>query len=309
MNKIDEKFQELVTELKRKSKEDIFTNIKDIYSKQTPEVKLALENYFTTFDYWGKLKESEGEYESLYLRATSLKEHVNDYEWLYNRLKDYRSKKLLSAILNNWYHFEIVKQSIETNYNQYWDLDIIKPTNEEVFVDIGAYTGDSILTYIENYGINNYKKIYAYEITPESIEQLKNNTRYYPNIEIRKKAALDKVQKVYMNTNIEGSSANQVSDTGEEILEGTSIDIDILEPVSMIKMDIEGSETKAIIGCQNHIKNTSPKFMLSVYHNYEDLWKIPRMIEDMNPNYQFYLQSFLVFSIGLRSYDKQTTST
>ena len=294
MNKIDEKFQELISDLKRKSKEEIFLYIKDTYIKQSPEVKIALENYFQTFSYWGKLKESNGEYESLYNRAISLKEHVEDYEWLYTKLKDYRSKKLLYAILNNWYHFDTIttKTSLEANYNQYWDLDIIKPTKEEVIVDIGSYVGDSILTYVDNYGINNYEKIYAYEITPESIEVLKNNTRYYHDIEIRKKAVLDRPQKVYMSINEEGSSANQISTIGEEILDGISIDTDIVENVSMIKMDIEGSEAKALIGCQNHIRNTTPKLLLSVYHNHEDLWKIPRLVDDINPNYNFFLRCY-----------------
>lgn len=294
MNRIDEKFQELMTSLKRKTKEEVFLEIKDTYIKQSSEVKMALENYFQTFNYWGKLKEMSGEYESLYNRATSLKEHVEDYEWLYKRLKDYRSKKLLYSILNNWYHFDATttKSSLETNYNQYWDLDIIKPTSEEVIVDIGSYIGDSILTYVENYGVNNYKKIYAYEITPESIEVLKNNTRYYHDVEIRKKAVLDRTQKVYMNINENGSSANQVIDEGDEILDGVSIDTDIVEDVSMIKMDIEGSEAKALIGCQNHIRNTTPKLLLSVYHNHEDLWKIPRLVDDINPNYQFYLRCY-----------------
>ena len=67
---------------------------------------------------------------------------------------------------------------------------------------------------------------------------------------------------------------------------------DIKEPISIIKMDIEGAETKAIIGCQNHIKTDSPKLLISVYHNYEDLWKIPRMIDEMNPDYKFYLRCY-----------------
>ena len=80
MNRIDEKFQELMTSIKRKTKEEVFLEIKDTYIKQSPEVKIGLENYFQTFNYWGNLKESSGEYESLYNRAISLKEHVEDYE-------------------------------------------------------------------------------------------------------------------------------------------------------------------------------------------------------------------------------------
>ncbi len=294
MNRIDKEFKELAVEITRKSKEEIFNKIKDMYTIRPIEVKQSLENYFKTFQYWGKLEEKTGEYQSLYLRATSLKEHIEDYAWLYNRLEDYRSKKLLFAILKNWYCFDTVETSIslEKNYNQYWDLDIIKPTPNEVIVDIGAYTGDTILTYIKNYGIDSYKKIYSYEITPESIELLKNNTRYYPNIEIRKKAVIDYPKKVFMNINKEGASANQIAEEGEEIIEGISIDNDIEEKISMIKMDIEGGETKAILGCSKHIKNDMPKLLISVYHNYEDLWKIPRMIDEMNSNYSFYLRCY-----------------
>ena len=294
MNQIDQKFKELVVEISRKKKEEIFNKIKETYNNQHPDVKTALENYFKTFNYWGKLEERKGEYESLYLRASSLKDHIEDYVWLYNKLEDYRSKKLLYAILNNWYNFDTIttQTSLERNYEQYWDLDIIKPSSDEVIVDIGAYVGDSILTYIRNYGLGQYKKIYAYEITPESIELLKNNTRYYPNIEIRKKAVLETSRKVYMNINEEGPSANQIAEDGEEILEGVKIDDDIIEPISMIKMDIEGAEAKAIVGSQHHIKENSPKLLLSVYHNYEDLWKIPRMIDELNENYKFYLRCY-----------------
>ena len=294
MNQIDQKFKELVVEISRKKKEEIFNKIKETYNNQHPDIKTALENYFKTFNYWGKLEERKGEYETLYLRACSLKEHIEDYIWLYNKLEDYRSKKLLYAILNNWYDFDIVttKTSLERNYEQYWDLDIIKPSSNEIIVDIGAYVGDSILSYIRNYGLGQYKKIYAYEITPESIELLKNNTRYYPNIEIRKKAVLETSRKVYMNINQESSSANQIAEEGEEILDGVKIDDDIIEPISMIKMDIEEAEVKAIIGCQQQIKENTPKLLLSVYHNYEDLWKIPRMIDELNGNYKFYLRCY-----------------
>ena len=44
MNQIDAKFQELLLELNRKSKQEVFNKIKENYSKQTPDIKLALEN-------------------------------------------------------------------------------------------------------------------------------------------------------------------------------------------------------------------------------------------------------------------------
>ena len=55
MNRIDKKFQELVVEITRKSKEEIYNQIKETYTMSPIEVKTALENYFKTFAYWGKL--------------------------------------------------------------------------------------------------------------------------------------------------------------------------------------------------------------------------------------------------------------
>ena len=57
-------------------------------------------------------------------------------------------------------------------------------------------------------------------------------------------------------------------------------------------MDIEGGEAKALLGAKEHIKEFSPKLLISVYHGYEDLWKIPRMIDEMNPNYTYYLRCY-----------------
>ena len=70
-----------------------------------------------------------------------------------------------------------------------------------------------------------------------------------------------------------------------------TLDEDIKEKITTLKMDIEGFEQKAILGATNHIKNDKPKLLLSVYHNNEDLWKIPRMIEEICPGYKFYLRN------------------
>ena len=60
----------------------------------------------------------------------------------------------------------------------------------------------------------------------------------------------------------------------------------------MIKMDIEGYEQKALIGCKKHIKEEHPNLLISVYHNHEDLWKIPKMIDDMYHDYDYYLRCY-----------------
>ena len=106
MNSVDIKFNSLIEEIKNKSLEEIYNNIRMKFDMISPNIKNSLEDYFKKFPYWGKLNQNEGDYEELYNRAKSLKEHVDDYNWLYNHLEDYRSKKVLFAILNNWYEFD-----------------------------------------------------------------------------------------------------------------------------------------------------------------------------------------------------------
>ena len=294
MNIIDKNFYQLVDNIKKQTLEEIYQIIKNNYQKLNPNIQISLENFLNKFLYWGTLKKDEENYEELYNRAQSLKEHIDDYIWLYNKLNDYRSRKLLFAILNNWYNFdfETLKTSNETNYPHYFDLDIIKCNQEEIIVDLGSYTGDTITDYLKYYGTNNYEKIYCYEITDHIFNILKNNLSYYKNIEFRKKAVLDKTQKVYISKNKLDNSANKISTGGDTPIDAVSLDEDIKEKISLIKMDIEGSETKALTGCKNHIINEQPKLLISVYHNHEDLWKIPKMIDNLYDNYNFYLRYY-----------------
>lgn len=292
MNIIDKKFNRLIKNIKEQNLEEIYNYIRTKFLSVQPSIQDSLEDYFTKFSYWGKLNRKENNYEEIYNRAKSLKENIDDYVWFYNKLEDYRSKKLLFAILNNWYNydFETLKTSIEKNYNHYFDLDLVKCDENEIIVDLGAYTGDTIIDYLNTY--IDYKKIYCYEITDESFEILKNNLSYYHNIEFRKKAVSDKEGQLYINKSSVDNSANTVSDEGITNIETVTIDNDVKEPITLIKMDIEGSEQKAIMGCVNHIINDHPKLLVSVYHNHEDLIKIPKMINNMSKNYKYYLRYY-----------------
>lgn len=294
MYTIDKKFIDLISLIKNQSLEEVYNHIKECFDKIHPSIQASLEDYFKKFDYWGKLIISENNYEELYNRAESLKNHIDDYIFLYDKLEDYRSKKLLFAILNNWYNFdfETLKTSSETNYLHYFDIDLIKCDSNEVIVDLGAYIGDTIIDYLNTYGTNNYKKIYCYEITDESFENLKNNLAYYPNIEFIKKAAGNEIGNIYINKSSVDNSANTISDKGEISIPVTTLDKDIKGQITMIKMDIEGSEQKALGGCRQHIVNEHPKLLISVYHNHEDLWKIPKMINEMSNDYKFHLRYY-----------------
>lgn len=294
MNSIDKTFYKEVKEIESLFKEELFLKIKTSYNVLSKEIKNSLENYFSTFDYWGRLNEKQSVYEEIQNRTDSLFHHIQDFVWLYEHLQDYRSKKVLLAILTNYYKYDFTTlfECRENNFLPYFDVDIVKCSNQEIIVDLGAYTGDTIIDYLTTYGTETYKKIICYEITENTFTTLQNNLSYYQNIDCRRKGISNKKEMLYIDNNNLDASANTLINHGTNEVEVTTIDEDIYEPVTMIKMDIEGSEQKAIEGASKTIQKYHPKLLISVYHNHEDIWKIPKMIEQIAPGYKFYLRYY-----------------
>jgi len=294
MNRVDYHFTSFVEQIRKSSKEEIYTHIRNRFFEIPIEIRESLEDYFSKFPYWGKLKTKDGIFEELYLRVISIKDHLDDFIFLYDHLEDYRSKNVLYAILNNWYDFDFqtLRECQESNYSHYFDLDVIQADKDEVFVDLGAYTGDTILDYLNQYGSNQYQKIYCYEITESSFEVLKNSLSSYPNISFRRKAVTNQRGMLSFQKSIVDDSANMVKESGEEEIEATILDEDINEKITMIKMDIEGSEEKAILGAKKHITEEHPKLLISVYHNHDDIWKIPKILKEMWSGYRFRLRYY-----------------
>lgn len=291
MNYVDKNFNWLVNEIENKSFDEIFEHIKNKFNSLPIPTKNSIQKFLNDFSYWGKLDYENNEYEEITNKTISLKEHIDDYKWLYNNLVDYRSKKLLFSILYNWYDYDFnnLKDLMDNTYCHYFDLDILKCENE-TFVDIGSYIGDTTIDFINSY--QNYNKIYCYEMTDDIFDTLLKNTSKYPNVECKKKAISDKSEILKFNFSNIDASANKIEENGNTLIEAVSLDDDIKEKVTLIKMDIEGYEQKAIIGAKKHIKEDHPKLLISVYHNHEDLWKIPKMIEEISPGYKFYLRYY-----------------
>ena len=296
MNGVDRKFWNLVREIHSLDPKELYHRIRKSFEGVPAATQLSCMNFFNQFGYWGRLDIDNGVYEEIELKQKALSEHIDDFIWVYEHLVDFRSKKTLYAILNNWYcyDFSSTTRTREYLFDDYFDLDLVKCDHNEVIVDLGAYTGDTALSYIENYGEDCYKRIYCYEITPATFAILQRNLAKYRDIECRMKGVGDSEGKMLLRDNgTSMASANGLcvcdEQAGEEVVV-TTLDIDITEPITLIKADVEGYEQKALIGARNHIANDHPKLLISVYHNNEDLWQIPRMIYDISDEYRFHLR-------------------
>ena len=62
--------------------------------------------------------------------------------------------------------------------------------------------------------------------------------------------------------------------------------------VSMIKMDIEGSELEALHGTKRIIDRDHPVLAISIYHKLEDVFSIPQYILVVYSGYKFYIRHY-----------------
>ena len=245
-------------------------------------------DYWEKYPLWGKDKD-----EVVDNLSAAFSSHGADFRWLFDRLGDEQSRRILTAVVRSWRFFEIepLGQVIDQTYDDYFDLSLLHCDESEVVADLGAFTGDTFSSYVKNYGSMAYRRYYAYEITKNSFDALEKVTAPYPRVVLRRKGAGDGSGVMALDVGAD-ASANTLT-TGEnaaETVEIVALDDDITEPLTLIKMDIEGAEQSALRGCTRHIREDRPKLALSVYHNFEDLWKLPRMIEEMAPGYRFYLR-------------------
>lgn len=233
---------------------------------------LTLQHKFTFLQ--GSIDDQKNDFSLLRHHIDVLAMEIENYKWLYERLADNRSKIILNGIIRYWIEFNVnqLRAMRETIYQPYQDLDIVFGNEMDVVVDVGAAKGDFTLDYIHNFGI--CKKMYAYESDPEVHRMLMRDMFIYPNVVTAAKKL--------------GAEQNP-ADMGQAVF---TLDAEIKEPITILKIDLQGQEKEALIGAAQHIKMDKPKLILPVCYQPERIFELPCMIHEMREDYKFYLRYY-----------------
>lgn len=172
------------------------------------------------------------------------------------------------------------------NYYQYFQDDYYSVSDNEVYVDCGAFDGDSINQFFE-FTKGKYKKIIGLEPDKISFRKLCEATKDHHDVELI--CCATGKENTQMNFFSEGTLGSTFSESGDgELTDVKKLD-DLLygENVTLIKMDIEGSELDSLIGAENIIKKNKPKLAICIYHKIEDIKTIPQYLHSIVPEYRF----------------------
>ena len=211
----------------------------------------------------------------------------------YDILADKKSKDIFKAILTRIFNFHD-NQFVMTGFAErdlYFSSEIIKMTDNEHFIDAGAYTGDTLEHFLK---ITNHKfDLYtAFELDEKTFNKLKSNV---DQLHCKKKINLINMGLWNESTEVAFSSGGLGSTIGRGSFTAKTTTLDEAcqqEEVTFIKMDVEGAELNALKGCANIIRQQAPKLAISLYHKIEDLWEIPIYIKSLNPDYKIYLRHY-----------------
>lgn len=209
-------------------------------------------------------------------------------------LDDDESRRIISRIIESWTSKEYEYGFFDEIYikNQYFNKEVIKLSNKEIFVDVGSFTGDTVEEFLENVSYE-FEKIFLFELNKSIYEELEKNMNKYSEEMSGKIVAynygLSSEERSIMYS--DGDSDSSINQNG--VIEGKVIDLDTIlngEEVTFIKMDIEGSEMDALKGAKETIKKFKPKLAICIYHSAEDLWRIPLYIKELVPGYKIYVR-------------------
>lgn len=178
---------------------------------------------------------------------------------------------------------------------QYFDVPELRLGEDEVFVDAGCYDCGTVQQFI-NQTQGRYRHIYSFEPDQASYGRCQNigRAKKYHNFTLWNKGLWSGEAVLHFSN--DGTALSKVSETGDVAVEVAALD-ELLknEPVTMIKMDIEGAELEALKGCADIIRSRKPKLAISIYHKAADFVDIPAYLLSLVPEYKLYYRHYSLY--------------
>lgn len=234
----------------------------------------------------------DGLFDLEYLRA-----HRDELERAYRLLADERSREVFENVIRyklsgRLEYLEAAESPAEEKF------DLLGIGAQEVYVDLGAYNGDTIVELLNETDMQ-FSKIYAMEPDAKNYRKLKRRLYMIGSelLEAYNCGAWDEDTSVTFSLRA-GRSSKAVPADGSPLNPARFREVKMMKTDTMlrggnatyIKYDVEGSEERALLGSAETIARCRPKLNVAVYHRNEDMFALPLLINKLNKKYRIYLR-------------------
>lgn len=182
------------------------------------------------------------------------------------------------------------KNAPEYSKQQYFPDGIVNLSDNEMFIDCGAFNGDTARKFIEKCG-GEFKKIVCFEPDSANFAALERNFANNNRVETIRAGVWN------VNTTLKfndgkgaGSALSNVEDDAVSVNVMAIDGVECCQDATFKKMDVEGAEMNALKGAVKVIVRNRPKLAISIYHSNEELLAIPEYLHSSLVDYSFYVR-------------------
>ncbi len=224
------------------------------------------------------------------------KNEIEMMRYSLDKLADDNSKMIFLQLLN-WILYgeeKLCDTNTDTPDNKYFPKVVMDILNEtEIFVDCGAYTGNSI-ERIEKFTRGNYSEIHSFEPEESNYKALLESVEINPN--------KTKIKTYPFGLGSEDNKRNFTVGMGltsrfTDKEEGVLVQMHKLDTVmidkkySFLRIYGLGIGWEIIVGGIKTIKMYRPIIAINIHHSREDFVKIPYILSNELIDYSIYLRS------------------
>ncbi len=177
----------------------------------------------------------------------------------------------------------------------YFPKDLIAQFDREVFVDCGAFDGETVRSFLEHAG-NRFAHIFPFEPDPGNRSLLEQSTKALGAAIHSRITPLPYVLGDWNGPaqfSADGSVRSHITADGGIPVECRRLDdIAWTHLPTFIKMDIEGAEPDALRGASELLRKHLPVLAVCLYHRSEHLWQIPLYLHRTAPEYDVFIRRY-----------------
>jgi len=207
---------------------------------------------------------------------------------LFTKGLDYRN---YLAYLNE-FSYPILKDHpiMESPENFFYFNNEIINIDYNLFIDLGGHDGESTRQFLKCSNAEDIN-IYIAEPDPAYYKKLVTEfSQHIDNIIVINKAAWNFITELKFDVN---GPQSAILETGTLTVSTFTVDsLDLKGKYGLIKMDIEGSEMNALMGCARTLRENNIDLIISAYHKKDDFITIANYLSTLGIQYRYYLRHF-----------------